>query len=53
MKCPYCGTEIKVDRTHKYDTVVLRLRWCEVCKESFKTEEIVVEPHRQVETGAA
>ena len=40
MKCPYCKSEdVKVIDTRKYDTCVLRVRFCETCRCAFQTEE--------------
>ncbi len=40
MKCPYCqSNKIKVVDTRKFDTVIIRVRFCESCQTSFQTEE--------------
>jgi len=42
MLCPYCKLDkTKVVDTRKYDTVVIRIRFCESCLTSFQTEEQV------------
>lgn len=40
MICPYCKSEdIGVIDTRKYDTVNIRVRFCESCRTSFQTSE--------------
>ena len=40
MKCPYCQSkQITVIKTMKFDTVIIRVRFCSVCKHSFQTAE--------------
>lgn len=42
MKCPYCSsTDLNVVDTRKFDTVVLRVRVCKTCHQSFQTEETI------------
>lgn len=43
MRCPYCKSDdrIKVIDTRKYETVILRIRFCENCHAVFKTEEVI------------
>lgn len=42
MKCPYCKSEdVKVVDTRKYDTCIIRVRFCEGCRTSFQTEELI------------
>jgi transcriptional regulator NrdR family protein len=42
MKCPNCQDETSVVRTIKYETVVIRCRYCQRCKGSFSTHEEAV-----------
>ena len=42
MKCPNCQDETSVVRTIKYETVVIRCRYCQRCKCSFSTHEEAV-----------
>lgn len=40
MICPFCKSDkVKVIDTRKYDTVVIRARFCLSCKKYFKTQE--------------
>ena len=46
MRCPYCeNKKTKVVSTDKYDTVILRVRQCPVCKKYFETQEILYRLH--------
>lgn len=40
MICPFCKSDsITVEMTRKYDTCVIRIRFCDACLHSFKTVE--------------
>lgn len=40
MKCPFCHKENnEVIRTQKYDTVIMRIRFCRSCNFGFETAE--------------
>jgi transcriptional repressor NrdR len=40
MKCPFCQSEdVHVIDTRKFDTVIIRIRRCNVCNAAFQTEE--------------
>ena len=42
MICPFCKWEkVKILRTEKFETCVLRIRYCESCRKPFKTYEII------------
>ncbi len=42
MKCPFCKSENKmVVDPRKYDTVIIRIRFCKDCNMGFKTNEIL------------
>jgi len=41
MRCPCCrSTKVTVIDTRKYDTCIIRRRWCHKCNSVFKTIEM-------------
>jgi transcriptional regulator NrdR family protein len=40
MNCPFCKSEeTRIIDTRKYETVVIRMRFCGSCMKGFQTEE--------------